>query len=154
MADSNCGPDERVRRPGPGAIVLFGATGDLTRRKLIPALYSLFLQNLLPDKVAIVAFARRDKDNTVFREDLRQAVSKFAPAMPSSGSQWDAFANIIHYHRSDLDDIAGYNSLRERLTELDDRLVLEGNRLFYLATPPDNFAKIAKRLGESGLVHK
>src|SRR5216683_7711995 len=112
MSDSDCATEELVRRPGPGAIVLFGATGDLTRRKLIPALYSLFLQNLLPEKVAIVAFARRDKDDSVFREDIRQAISKFAPTMPSAGSQWDAFANIIHYQRSDLDDIAGYHALR------------------------------------------
>jgi glucose-6-phosphate 1-dehydrogenase len=143
--------EEPPARPDPCALILFGATGDLTRRKLLPALYSLALQNLLPERFAIVAFARRPKDDATFREDLRQAVREFAPKLPAEGEAWEKFVRNVYYHRSNLDDPAGYESLKERLNALDVELGLQGNRLFYLATPPENFAQIAEHLGASGL---
>src|SRR2546423_1648548 len=88
-----------LRIPDPCAIVLFGATGDLTRRKLVPALYSLFSQGQLPRNFAIIAFARRDKDDASFREDLRAAVAKYAPSLPLSQDKWSEFAGSIHYHK-------------------------------------------------------
>src|SRR5262245_39006182 len=122
MSYTDCVPEDNVLRSDPCAIVLFGATGDLTRRKLIPALYSLHLKSHLPDKFAILAFARRDKSDDTFREDLRQGVSKFAPSLPSDGEEWGRFARLIRYHRADLDEISGYLSLRDRLTQLDEEL--------------------------------
>src|SRR5262245_30698100 len=101
-------------RPDPCALVLFGATGDLTRRKLIPALYSLAVQDLLPERFAIVAFARRPKDDAAFREDLRQAVKEFAPSLPAEGETWERFAGSVFYHRANLDDPEGYRMLKER----------------------------------------
>src|SRR5207249_9450375 len=95
--------DEPIQRPDPCAMVLFGATGDLTRRKLIPALYSLHVQNLLPDHFTIVAFARREKDDATFREDLRNAVREFAPNLPGEGDSWNRFAEGVIYHRSTFD---------------------------------------------------
>src|SRR5207249_3455046 len=105
--------------PDPCALVLFGATGDLTHRKLMPALYSLAIQNLLPDRFAIVAFARRQKDDVEFREEMREAIREFAPTLPVDGQRWQLFGESIFYHRSNLDDSAGYDALKQRLAELD-----------------------------------
>src|SRR5579862_2707111 len=133
------------------AFVLFGATGDLTHRKIIPALFSLSIQQLLPKGFVIVAFARRDKTDESYREDLRSAVRQFAPKMPADGVEWDEFARNIVYLRSNFDDADGYRRLGERLNQLDQERDLGGNRLFYLATPPDNFSEILCFLGEAGL---
>ncbi len=135
----------------PCAFVLFGATGDLTRRKIIPALFELKLQKLLPEKFVIVAFARRDKTDESFREELKEAVKEFAPKLPADGVQWDEFAKSVSYHRSTLDDAEGYHRLADRLAELDKTEGTEGNRLFYIATPPDNFQEIVQNLGKAGL---
>ncbi len=135
----------------PCVFVLFGATGDLTHRKIVPALYSLHEQKLLPDPFVILAFARRDKDDATFREDLRAAVKEFAPKLPADGPEWDSFAQNVFYLRSTLDDPQGYQRLSERLKQLDAERGMRGNRLFYLATPPDNFSEIIQHLGEAGL---
>jgi len=146
-----CDEIQQVNRPEPCALVLFGATGDLTRRKLIPALYSLAVQNLLPEKFAIVAFARRPKNDDEFRADVREAIRAFAPNLNAEGEAWKRFAASVYYHRSNLDDPAGYESLRERLDQLDADLGLGGSRLFYLATPPENFTEIVEHLGAARL---
>ena len=104
----------------PCAFVLFGATGDLTRRKIVPALYSLHRNGLLPDPFVLVAFARRDKDDNTFRSNMKQAITEFAPHLPTDGAEWESFAKNLYYHRSNLDDAEGYKSLGARLTELDE----------------------------------
>jgi glucose-6-phosphate 1-dehydrogenase len=101
----------------------------------------------------IVAFARREKDDAAFRTDILSAIRKFAPDLPTEGPGWDKFLGSIYYHRANLDDPAGYRSLAERLEELESEHNLCGNRLFYLATPPENFAEIARGVGGAGLVH-
>lgn len=137
--------------PNPCALVLFGSTGDLTRRKIMPALYSLAKQKLLPDNFVIVAFARRDKDDTTYREEVRAAILEFAPALKPEGPQWEAFAQNIFYLRSTLEDTEGYYRLAARLDALDRERQIGGNRLFYLATPPENFLTIIEQLGRAGL---
>jgi glucose-6-phosphate 1-dehydrogenase len=132
-------------------LVLFGATGDLTRRKLIPALYSLAVQNLLPEKFAIVAFARRPKDDAEFRSDVSAAIQEFGHGLKTEGEAWERFSSSIFYHRANLDDPPAYLSLRERLDKLDSERGLGGNRLFYLATPPENFTEIVENLGAARL---
>src|SRR5579863_5340783 len=89
----------------PCVFVSFGATGDLTRRKIAPALFSLFTQNLLPKSFAIVAFARRDMNDDTYREEVKKAIKQFAPKLPVDGPEWDRFARIIFYLRSNLDDV-------------------------------------------------
>lgn len=135
----------------PCAFVLFGATGDLTRRKIIPALFDLNLQGLLPDPFVVVAFARRDKTDESFREDLKEAVKEFAPKLPTDGDEWKAFSEKVFYLRSNLDDADGYKRLAQRLDEIDKQYAIAGNRLFYLATPPENFSDIIVHLGQAGL---
>ncbi len=151
-ADDPCAPSDAIHDLlHPCALVLFGATGDLSRRKIIPALFSLHLQKLLPDPFVIVAYARRDKNDASFRGELRDAVKEFSSKLPADGPEWDAFANNIFYLRANLDDPEGYHRLADRLKELDGERKLGGNHLFYLATPPDNFSEIIQHLGEAGL---
>ncbi|HZO91871.1 MAG TPA: glucose-6-phosphate dehydrogenase [Chthonomonadaceae bacterium] len=139
------------RSLAPCAFVLFGATGDLTHRKIIPALFSLASQGLLPQPFVVVAFARRDKTDAGYREELRAAVKEFAPRLPADSPKWDEFARNIFYLRSTLDAPEGYRRLSARLHELDEERGLQGNRLFYLATPPENFSQVIHHLGEAGL---
>ncbi|HZT41717.1 MAG TPA: glucose-6-phosphate dehydrogenase [Chthonomonadaceae bacterium] len=150
-ADPCLDPEELESALAPCAFVLFGATGDLTHRKLLPALYSLHRQQLLPEPFVLLAFARRDMDDAAFRSYLRDSLQKFAPNLPVDGPEWDRFARAIFYLRSTFDDPEGYRHLSARLAELDKEFHLRGNRLFYLATPPDSFSEIIRELGAAGL---
>ena len=104
----------------PCALVIFGATGDLTRRKLIPALYNLAADGNLPAGLAVVCFARRDKTSEGFREELGEAARKYS-RRPVNDELWNRFAASIFYHRSSFDDPSGYISLGKELDALDQR---------------------------------
>src|SRR3954469_25261507 len=136
--------------PQPCSIVIFGATGDLTHRKLVPALYNLAANGELPPGVVIVAFARRDKNDDEFRRDLEQSTRKYS-RQPVRDEIWNAFAQSIFYHRSEFGDEPGYERLAKRLEELDKTHGTRGNRLFYLAAGPDQFESILKNLKTAGL---
>jgi glucose-6-phosphate 1-dehydrogenase len=152
----------RARRvPPPCALVIFGATGDLTHRKLVPALYNLAHEGELPSSFAIVGFARRPKTNEEFRAELQQGVeqfSRFSPVNPAKGgvnpAVWKSLAQGIYYHRSEFADDKGYDSLGKLLEKIDGTHGTGGNRLFYLATAPTDFAQIIQKLGARGLVHR
>jgi len=141
----------RLRRiPQPCAVVIFGATGDLARNRLIPDLYNLARKGLLPGAFAVVAVARRPFTSDTFREQVQEAV-QHSTEVPYDAAVWENFAGSIHYVQSEFPDPAGYAQLRTLLTELDGRLGLGGNRLFYLATPPSAYHTIIDRLGEASL---
>jgi glucose-6-phosphate 1-dehydrogenase len=139
------------RIPDPFTLVIFGASGDLTKRKLIPAVYSLFREGFLPEKFNIVGYARRDKSNDAWRKELRESVEKYSRIQPVNDATWDAFAARISYHRADLDDVEGYRSLKGHLCGDDEVCALPGNCLFYAATHPSFFPIIASNLKEVGL---
>ncbi len=136
--------------PDPCSLVIFGATGDLTHRKLVPALYNLAADGALPPAISVVGFARRDKTDDIFREELGEAVRKFSRQSVNE-ELWGCFASSISYHRSAFNDFAGYESLAKRLDELDAARGTRGNRLFYLAVAPDQFEVILENLRRSGL---
>src|SRR5213593_4866633 len=136
--------------PQPCTIVIFGATGDLTHRKLIPALYTLAADGDLTPAMAIVGFARRKKSDDEFRSDLEEATRKFS-RQAVRDEIWKTFAQSIFYHQSDFGDAAGYKSLAERLTKIDQERSTRGNRLFYLAVAPDQLEPILKNLKDAGL---
>ena len=137
----------------PCAVVIFGATGDLTHRKLIPALFSLETQGLLPDKMKIVGFARRDFSDHSFREELQSSLEEFAPDLwKESPDSWHKFARRVVFHRSDFDNAQGFTWLKERLDKFDQSEGTQGNRLFYLATPPTTYTTVIQQLGKAGLV--
>jgi len=136
--------------PDPCAVVIFGATGDLTHRKLVPALYNLAADGALPPTVSVVGFARRDKTDEVFRKELEEAARKFS-RQKISDDLWAVFASSIFYHRSEFDSLEGYQSLAKRLDELDAQRGTRGNRLYYLSAGPDQFPIILENLRKSGL---
>ena len=104
--------------PQPCAVVIFGATGDLTHRKLVPALYNLAADGALPPAVSVVGFARRDKTDEIFRKELEEAARKFS-RQTIGDDLWTVFASSIFYHRSEFDVLEGYEALAKRLDELD-----------------------------------
>jgi glucose-6-phosphate 1-dehydrogenase len=137
-------------QPKPCSLVIFGATGDLTHRKLVPALYNLLADGDLPSDMAVIGFARRDKTDEVFRTEMEEATRKFS-RQPVKDELWKHFADSLYYHRSAFDDDAGYTALAERLDKIDAERGAGGRRLFYLAAGPEQFGPIISRLKSSGL---
>jgi glucose-6-phosphate 1-dehydrogenase len=140
------------RTPEPCTMVIFGATGDLTHRKLAPALYNLHRERLLPPGFNVVGFARRDWSDDYFRESLKQEAQKYSRT-GIEDPLWNSFAEGIFFNRAPFDDPAGYQALAQRLSELDEQRGAGGNRLFYLSTPPESYPEIIKQLGAAGLNH-
>ena len=143
---------ERV--PDPAAFVLFGATGDLAHRKVIPALFQLWRTHLLPHEFTIVAVGRRPYTDEAFRAEIRDALEKFSRVQPVDRETWDDLAGRIVYHRGDFNDPALYQGLSERLDQLDLARGTRGNRIYYLATQPSAFPEIVQQLGRAGLDHE
>jgi glucose-6-phosphate 1-dehydrogenase len=140
-----------LRKPlPPFSIIIFGATGDLTHRKILPAFYAMSQHGLLPEQCHIIGFARRDWSDETFRAEMRQGVQQFS-RVPFDTAAWDEFAGQLHYHRSEFDQADGY----PRLGQLLDRLGAPAahNRLFYLATPPEAYPVIVRHIGAAGLNH-
>ncbi|HEX4083684.1 MAG TPA: glucose-6-phosphate dehydrogenase [Chthoniobacteraceae bacterium] len=136
--------------PQPCTVVIFGATGDLTHRKLIPALYNLAEDGDLPSALTVVGFARRDKTDEQFRGELEEAARKFS-RQNVQDELWKSFASRIFYHRSEFGDADGYKRLAKRLEEIDAQYGTRGNRLFYLSVAPSEFEGILNHLKQFGL---
>jgi glucose-6-phosphate 1-dehydrogenase len=143
---------ERV--PDPAAVVLFGATGDLAHRKVIPALYQLWRTNLLPHEFQLLGVARREYTDDTFRAEIRASLEKYARVQPIDEAAWETFAERISYQRCDFTDPAGYEALAHRLDVMDRECGTRGNRLYYLATQPSAFSEIVAQLGRVGLDHE
>ena len=144
----------RKKRLEPATIVLFGVTGDLTERKLIPALYNLRKDGLTASKGAIVGWGRRDLGDEGLRGNLSGAVARYARGYAEGDQLREEFLETIFYHQSTFEDSAGYRALGRRLEQVEERLGLPGNRLFYLATAPRYFAPVVRELGRAGLVRQ
>src|SRR5256886_8904012 len=136
--------------PQPCSVVIFGATGDLTHRKLLPALYNLAADGDLPPAVAVIGFARREKSDDEFRKEMEEAVRKFS-RQTVRDEIWKTFSQSIFYHQSDCADESGFKSLAARLDKIDNERGTRGNRLFYFAVAPDQFDPILKHLKAAGL---
>jgi glucose-6-phosphate 1-dehydrogenase len=140
-----------TRMPEPCTMVICGATGDLTERKLGPALYNLLLGGFLPPEFTVVGFARREMTDDAFREHLRQGVDRYSRNRPIKESIWESFAQGIHYHHGSFDDPEAWGSLSKLLDRIDRDRGTAGNRLFYLAVPPTLYPVIVHELGDAGL---
>jgi len=134
------------------AVVIFGASGDLTRRKLMPALYNLAAGRLLPGGFAVVGVARREKTDEAFRAEMREAVASFSRRRPVDASLWADFERGLTYVRGSASERATFESLRAQLERIDAERGTRGNRLFYLAVPPAEFGPIVEGLRELRLV--
>ncbi len=146
-------PSHAIKSADPCVIVIFGATGDLTARKLIPALYNLAREELLPPHIACVGFARREKSNEQFREEMKSAVNEFSRIKPVDEALWNTFSQKLFYHRAEFDNDAGYESLHKQLNKLDADLGTKGNRVYYLSTPPSYFPMIGQMLSKHKLIY-
>ena len=134
------------------AVVIFGASGDLTRRKLMPALYNLAVGRGLPGAFAVVGVARRDKGDDGFRTEMREAVAQFSRRKPIDPSVWSDFERGISYVAGTFEDPKTYESLRTHLEKLDEERGTAKNRLYYLAVAPSEHGTIVKGLEAAGLV--
>jgi glucose-6-phosphate 1-dehydrogenase len=139
------------RTPEPATMVIFGASGDLTKRKLLPALYSLTRDRLLPARFAVLGYARRPLGDDAFRDEMRAGCDEFARRRPVDPEVWGTFARNLFYQAGSYDDPNAFTALKQRLDELERTLGLPGNRVFYLSTPPSSFATVIRNLGRAGL---
>ncbi len=138
-----------ARHAQPCAVVIFGATGDLTKRKLVPSLMGLAKDGLLPNGFAVLGFARREWTDEHFRAELRDGVHQFGRS--DTTAAFDRLAERFAYHCASFEDPAGYHALKARLDQLDARFGTRGNRIFYLATPPSSYSSILANLAAAGL---
>ena len=137
-----------TRFPDNCVMTIFGASGDLTHRKLIPALYNLAVDGLLPKNFAVMGFARKPKTDDLFRQETYEGVKEFSRRKPIDEAVWTQFSQMLHYHQGDYGDPAAYEGLNQRLQAIDQGHNTDGNRLFYLSTPPEVYESISENLGK------
>ena len=135
----------------PCAVILFGASGDLAKRKVIPALFDLAAHNSLGSRYAIVGFARTPMNDDSFRSALGDAAKTMSELGDVDPAKWNDFASNLFYSPGDYSDQQAYAQLAKRIAELDAQKNLGGNRLFYLSTPPEVYPDIVEQLGRAGL---
>jgi len=140
---------ERV--PAPCAMVIFGASGDLTRRKLMPALYNLAIEGLLPSGFSVVGYARRPLSNEEFRSQMREGVDQYSRRRPVDPTVWETFEQGISYVDGDFEDTGDFRTLGKELERLDKERGTSGNRIYYLAAPPGSYQTIVDNIGAAGL---
>jgi glucose-6-phosphate 1-dehydrogenase len=137
------------RIPEPTVVVIFGASGDLTKRKLLPALFHLEQSNLLPEEFSVVGVARRPLQGE-FEKDMREGILQFG-GVQEGEKKLDEFMRKVSYFAMNFDDPGGYDKLKTLLGDIDQKQGTKGNRLFYLATAPEYFAEIIEQLGQHGM---
>jgi glucose-6-phosphate 1-dehydrogenase len=135
----------------PFGLVIFGASGDLTKRKLIPAFFRMMQAGQLPDRWYVVGSGRTQMDDEGFRKIVKESLQSFKKTGSISAAVWEKFSKRFHYLAGDSQDAKYHVHLRKRLIQLDKEHRTGGNRLFYLATPPDLYSGVIRRLGEAGL---
>src|SRR5712672_2695509 len=146
-------PAARAVPADPCCFIVFGASGDLAYRLLVPALYNLAARGLLPEAFAIIGIARAEKSAETFRTELENGLRRFAIGKLDDEIM-GRLLSCVGYVAGNADDPATYQKLDQALTRVERALDTRGNRLFYLATPPSQFAPIGRRLGESGLARE
>ena len=148
-----CRLGEAHKAVAPCSIVIFGASGDLTARKLIPALYHLAMEKQMPSDYRILGFARREKTDASWREELRKGLDQFSRTKPVDEKVWQEFSGHIYYCPGDLTDPSAYQMLEKRLSSFGNQQ-LRRNLLFYLATLPSQFGPAVQHLHEAALLQK
>ena len=145
-------PGRSTRNIDPCVLVIFGATGDLTGRKLAPAIYNLGREGLLPANFICVGFARREKSHAEFRDELKADISSYSRTGAIEETFWNSFQEQIFYHRSEFDSDEGYAALATFLKQIDSRYATKGNRVFYLSVQPKYFPIIIAKLAKHGMI--
>lgn len=140
-----------MKKPQDQILVIFGASGDLTYRKLIPALFDLFKQNLLPEKFAVLGVSRSGFSNDKFRNKMKEGILKFANFKNEKAELINDFLKMLFYLSIDTENTNDYEKLKARLKQLDDDLVTGGNVIYYLSTPPKLYGIIPTALGKADM---
>jgi glucose-6-phosphate 1-dehydrogenase len=141
-------------KPEPCVVVIFGITGDLAKRKLLPALYNLMADGALPESFALVGVSRSDLSTEELREQLRRSVMELGGRRFTDAATWEKFAAAIEFTRGSIDDPTSYARLKEHLTVIDRSRGTHQNRIFYLATPPEAFPGVIDNLRRAGLIYR
>ena len=136
------------RTAAPCVIVIFGASGDLTKRKLIPALYRLVQERLLPAEFAIVGLSRSPMSHDDFRDKMKTAIAQFSENKSVDEEVWNSFARGLYYLSSNIDNADDYKKLGELLEQIDNERGTQGNRVFYLSTAPEHYGEAVKQIGD------
>jgi len=142
---------QQQRMPEPQIIVIFGASGDLTQRKLVPALYKLRRERRISPETTIVGVARREWSDDYFREQMREGIEQFSDGIGSE-ELWQDFAQGLFYCSGDIDNPESYQKLKDLLSELDGKRSTRGNRMFYLSVSPKFFPEAIQQLGAAGML--
>jgi len=132
-------------------LVIFGASGDLTKRKLMPALYALYRQKLLPERFAILGTSRSPYSDSAFRKKIREDIVTYANIKKSELKELEPFSKHLYYQAFDATQVKHYDDLKEKLAKIDSKLNIGGNYIYYLSTSPSLYTSIAKNLGRKGL---
>jgi glucose-6-phosphate 1-dehydrogenase len=140
-----------VRDLDSALMVIFGASGDLAKRKLLPALYNLYHQGFLPEGFTVLGYARSDYDDETFRQRAREGIEEYGD-VELQEDKWAEFSQALFYISGSYDEADDFRRLKKRIDELDKERDTEGNRLYYLATPPSVYEPVASRLGDVELV--
>jgi glucose-6-phosphate 1-dehydrogenase len=148
-----CRLSEERKAVEPCSIIIFGASGDLTARKLVPALYHLCQEQQMPAAFRIIGFARREKTDASWRDELRLALGQFSRTQPVDEKVWQEFSQHLFYCQGDITAAAAYEALGKQLTAFGNE-PLRRNLLFYLATSPSQFGEVVEQLHRTGLLHK
>src|SRR6266516_5236 len=133
-----------LKPPEPQAAIVFGASGDLTRRKLLPAFWHLRVEGLLPEGIAIVGYSRTDMSDESWRNYAKEQIHQFAREQPE-GERWDDFARRLSYVPGEFENELAMEHLREHLADLDKLMGTGGGRFYYCATPPTAYPDIVER---------
>ncbi len=142
---------QQERSPEPSILVIFGASGDLTQRKLVPAIYKLKRERRLPAEMTIVGVARRNWSDDYFREQMREGIEQFSDGIGAE-EMWQDFAQGLYYCSGDIDNPESYQKLKDFLAELDGKRGTRGNRVFYLSVSPKFFSEAIRQLGAAGML--
>ncbi|MEF2243622.1 MULTISPECIES: glucose-6-phosphate dehydrogenase [unclassified Paenibacillus] len=151
MTDNNTISIESAAAEG-AVYYLFGATGDLARRKLFPALFSLYKEGKLADNFAVVGLARRPRTNEQFREDLFESINEFCRYKAQDSELWKRFTEHFVYMSLDINNVDGFKELNSLSEQLEQKFNIQGNRLFYLALAPSLFGPVSLNLRDGGLL--
>ncbi|ANE48615.1 glucose-6-phosphate dehydrogenase [Paenibacillus swuensis] len=134
------------------SFLIFGATGDLARRKLFPAIYSLYREGKLAEDFAVIGIARRNKTNEEFRADLYESIQEFCRYKADLNDEWERFAEHFEYKSLDSSNVLGFHELKDLTHTLEQKFNIPGNRLFYLALAPELFGNVSQNLRSGGLL--
>ncbi len=137
----------------PCTLIIFGASGDLTRRKLLPAVYNLLLDGLLPENYAVLGLGRKTLSDEAFGEIARTGIENFSRQNLDT-EKWEDFQSRLFYMDGNISDLTTYEKMKKRLDEIEAKLGLPGNRIFYLAIPPTTFSPACEGLQKAGLIQE